>query len=501
MGDMRAIAVVLLALAAGMLSGVFAGPVAAQAKPQVQVTSVSTGNWPSVEATVTVLDAAGRPVTGLAPGAFSGDIGGAPLELRDVTTASAPGIGIAVVLTFDVSGSMAGAPLDQSKAAARALVAQLGPDDQVAVVAFATGVTVVQGFTKDRAAANAAIAGLVAEGNTALYAGVRDSIKLAASAPLPRRAVVLLSDGVDFGGVSGVDPASTLAQAEASGAIIFTIGLGAELDRAYLGDLAARGKGQFKVAPAPADLTDLYEYAASVLRSQYILAFDASGIDAAAAAGKPLTVRVDVGGVAVAGAAAIDVPQPPTLSPTPAPTAAPTAVPGATGESSGGLSPVVIAGAAVAAVLPASLVLTLLFRKRTASRRTAREAETLRRFRRPDAGPVSAGIERVVAEETARAWLRLPGGEKAPLGTAPVTIGFTADCTVQLPNGSRGPGLERARIWWRDGSFMLHNLSRAGNLQIGGKPVTWAVLEDGDEIEIGKTRVVFEATDRDPPGS
>jgi hypothetical protein len=38
---------------------------------------------------------------------------------------------------------------------------------------------------------------------------------------------------------------------------------------------------------------------------------------------------------------------------------------------------------------------------------------------------------------------------------------------------------------------MLHNLSRLGAATVGGKPVTWAVLEDGDEIEIGSCKLVF----------
>jgi hypothetical protein len=38
---------------------------------------------------------------------------------------------------------------------------------------------------------------------------------------------------------------------------------------------------------------------------------------------------------------------------------------------------------------------------------------------------------------------------------------------------------------------MAHNLSRQGGVSIAGKPVTWAVLEDGDELVIGPQRVIF----------
>ena len=76
----------------------------------------------------------------------------------------------------------------------------------------------------------------------------------------------------------------------------------------------------------------------------------------------------------------------------------------------------------------------------------------------------------------------------------PTTVGFTADCAVRLPsNGVSGLAghTERARVWRRDGRYMLHNLSRLGGITIAGRPVTWAVLEDGDEILIGGMKLVF----------
>jgi hypothetical protein len=38
---------------------------------------------------------------------------------------------------------------------------------------------------------------------------------------------------------------------------------------------------------------------------------------------------------------------------------------------------------------------------------------------------------------------------------------------------------------------MLHNLSRVGGVTIAGKPVSWAILEDGDEILLGGCRLIF----------
>lgn len=492
----------LLAVLAVFLFGLSGADGArAQEGPSVQVTNVASGEWPKVVAAVTVLDGPGRPVTGLAASAFAGSIGDQPLGVTTVTPANAPGIGIAVVFTFDTSGSMAGAPLEQAKAAAKGLVAQIGPDDQAAVVSFGSVVTVVQGFTKDPAALNLAIDSLTAVGNTALYAGVRDSILLADTAPLPRRSVILLSDGVDFGGVSGIGAEETYALADQSDAIIFTIGLGQEqdLDEPYLSALAARGRGQYLKAPTPEQLQGVYETAGSILRNQYIIEFDASDVDTAAAAGKPLVVSVNVGSTTASGSGAVALPAPPTTAPTVAASPTPQATGGGTTDdkSSGGFPAAIAAGAGVAVLAVMGVGTVFLARRRRKKAAAAAEFD-VKRFRQTDAKPALQEIARAVEPETVMAWLKLPDGTQAPLGMTPVTIGFSADCSVQLPGarlpvGQGQPGsMERARIWWRDGSYMLHNLSRVGTLRVGGKAATWVVLEDGDEIEIGGSVVVFD---------
>jgi hypothetical protein len=69
-------------------------------------------------------------------------------------------------------------------------------------------------------------------------------------------------------------------------------------------------------------------------------------------------------------------------------------------------------------------------------------------------------------------------------------VGFTGDCTICLPEGADQIGT-RLRVWKREGVYMLHNLSRLGKVAVAGKPATWAILEDGDVIELGPSRLVF----------
>ena len=39
---------------------------------------------------------------------------------------------------------------------------------------------------------------------------------------------------------------------------------------------------------------------------------------------------------------------------------------------------------------------------------------------------------------------------------------------------------------------MIHRLSEQGDLLVAGRPLVWAVLENGDELSIGPHRITFE---------
>jgi VWFA-related protein len=467
----------------------------AQTAPQVEVTSVDNSAWPSVQVTLTVQDDSGQPVPGLSQDAFSAQIAGEPVAISSLGTTSDPGLGVAVILTFDTSGSMAGPPLDQAKAAGKSLLALLGTDDVAAIVAFSDSPQVVQPFTADRAALNSAVDALQSGGNTALYAAVAQTADLARQAPLPRRAVVLLSDGVDFGGIGGVDPASTIASVADSGALFFSVGLGADLEEQYLQQLADAGHGQLLLAPTPGDLQALYEGAGNILRQQYVLTLDAP----ADLPGGDTSLQVQVttaGGTAVA-TSGLSVP----AAVTAVPTAEPTAVPSATqpaqqpepGGSSGFPWLIVVGVVAVAAVGAGTL---LLVRRRRAAVVVPEDVVPEERRPRSNEPVAFPQIVRAAGTEEPTAWIEGPDERKTPLTGSPMTIGFSLDCTLQLPPDG-DVHVERVRVWWRDGRYMLHNLSNAGIVMVAGRPATWVVLEDGDEIVVGGCPLTF----REPPAS
>jgi uncharacterized protein YegL len=469
------------------------GPASLQGALEARIDELNDSDFPVLHTAVTVTDTVGRPVVGLQPEQFQASAGGVPLAITQVQSAADNNVPMGLVLAFDVSKSMEGPALEQAREAGRTLIGQLLPIDQVAVLAFATNVQVLQPFTADRAVLLQAIDGLNAGGDTALYQAVASSSYLAASSSLPRRAVVLLSDGEDFGGRSTVDRATSLTTVRDAGMPVFVVGLGDKIDRPYLEELAAAARSPLLLAPSPEELQALYSRIGETLRHQYVVT-----VDAQAAPPGDVTFRLTVtyGGATTVAERPLTVPAPPPPPvPSPPPAVEPVQEP-APASTEGGVSPIAFAIVGAAVVLAVVAVGLLMARRRRRRRRQAEEGMEHRIQSLPPAEPPLASPE---DEETggarsapAIAQLALLRGatetERYPLGEAPATIGSAPDCTIRLPDGKPS---SRVRVWRREGKFMLHSLSRRGRVAVGGRPVTWAVLEDGDEIEIGPCRLRF----------
>ena len=109
-----------------------------------------------------------------------------------------------------------------------------------------------------------------------MYQAGYDAVELAARAPTPRRAVIILSDGHEYGGVSTAGREDARIAAKNRGVPVYTIGLGYdEFDRDYLQELSAAGYGIFSESPSPDELEARYSEFAALFRSQYILTIEA----------------------------------------------------------------------------------------------------------------------------------------------------------------------------------------------------------------------------------
>ncbi len=216
-----------------------------------------------------LLDRAGNPASAPPGGLITATIEGRPATVASVTEGVDVALPLALVLVIDTSGSMAGAPLAAAKLAIRPLIESLQAGDRAAIVEFSQTVSMPVPLTGDKAALLAGLNALVAGGNTSLYAGVVEAAKVVASAPEPRKAIVLLSDGEDFGNVSGVSQAQAVAAAQSSGVPHFVVGLGSELNTTFLETISATGGGSFLTSATSTQLGSLYASVSERLRRQY----------------------------------------------------------------------------------------------------------------------------------------------------------------------------------------------------------------------------------------
>jgi Ca-activated chloride channel family protein len=195
---------------------------------------------------------------------------------------------ISLVLMIDTSASM-DEKLPQAQAAAIRLVKTLRAQDRAEVIQFNDRITVLQDYTADQAALEAAIRSTRAAGPTALYnalyVALKDLDREKVAGELRRRAIVLLTDGEDTASLVTDDQALELARKTEIN--IYAISLRADRpqDRArlafsqaeYVLTSLARETGGHPYFPnSLSELDAVYDRIAEELRTQYSLGYVSS---------------------------------------------------------------------------------------------------------------------------------------------------------------------------------------------------------------------------------
>jgi VWFA-related protein len=230
-----------------------------------------------VELFTSVVDGRGRPVEGMAKDDFKVYEDGVEQEVRRFELVKDVPIYAGVLL--DTSGSMGDQGGDKMKAAVRGALSffenVITPKDRAAVVTFADQPTLAVRFTNQQEVLAGGLAGLTAEGDTALY----DSLVYALyyfGGLKGKRAIIVLSDGQDYGSKYGFT--ETLEYARRSGVAIYAIGIDLKdfETRTKLQRLAEETGGRSFFVGVSSDLTRTFEEVEKELRSQYLLAYQSS---------------------------------------------------------------------------------------------------------------------------------------------------------------------------------------------------------------------------------
>ncbi|HEX5835592.1 MAG TPA: VWA domain-containing protein [Pyrinomonadaceae bacterium] len=146
-----------------------------------------------VQLNVGVVDQQGRPVTSLTKGDFVIYEDGVKQSIQLFEPAEAP---FSLVLMLDMSGSTINFR-QQLKLASQRFLDVLRPEDRVAVVQFNAKVRLLSGFSVDRLKTAWAIDIADGAGETHFYAALKYALKELEKEGKRRKAIVVLTDGLD----------------------------------------------------------------------------------------------------------------------------------------------------------------------------------------------------------------------------------------------------------------------------------------------------------------
>lgn len=218
-----------------------------------------------------VTDAQGRFATGLQKADFEILDNGQPAEIA-VFSPSQP---ITATLLLDMSGSMEGRVLRVREAAVR-FVETLQPGDRLQIGTFGSEVAISPHLTADKPTLTRILREeLWPGGSTPLWLAL-DAAMTALQTEGGRRAIVLLTDGLD---TSGVREDRIVDRVGRESFIVYGIGVdGVKLDKTLVEAIAGSGGAHVTLRPDE-DLAAAFARIADELRHQYGIGFNPANAD------------------------------------------------------------------------------------------------------------------------------------------------------------------------------------------------------------------------------
>jgi Ca-activated chloride channel homolog len=201
-----------------------------------------------------------------------------------VSFSSTDDASVSVGLLFDTSGSMRGRTLDSGKQVVDVVLEALDRDaDEVSLFTFDTAVQQQTPFTNDAQTVRRAVDGIATWGLTSLYDGIADTAKRVQARPTDRRAVVVITDGLDTS--SRLTPPEVSGLASAIDVPVYVLvvappsrtGVGGQAVRDYeLASLAYWTGGDVLHVPEDETAAKAVERLMTELRQQYALTIESA---------------------------------------------------------------------------------------------------------------------------------------------------------------------------------------------------------------------------------
>jgi Ca-activated chloride channel family protein len=186
---------------------------------------------------------------------------------------------VTFMLALDSSGSMKRSA-DQAREAAREFISAMRPEDRLGTILFSTKSSLIHVPSEKREYALEAVDRYVADGGTALYDALYDSLAQLATVE-GRRAVVVVTDGRDENAAS-TGPGSlrtwegVLQKLEQTEATVYVVGIGSRVDRARLEQLARKSGGAAYFPTTVSSLAADYHKILDEIRRRYIIGYEST---------------------------------------------------------------------------------------------------------------------------------------------------------------------------------------------------------------------------------
>jgi Ca-activated chloride channel family protein len=245
-----------------------------------------------VSVTAIARDQNGRPVKGLGKNDFVVLEKGQPRPIVDFAFSDAGEISLTIL--FDSSGSMRQpAQLEAGRSVVKHVLSWIKPHvDEVSLYSFDRELRQEVDFTKNPDEVRDALGGLEPMGSTSLYDAVADAARESATRPSPRRAVIVITDGLDTSSKMTAAEVSGLASSidvpiyviavvnpiDHPGTEAFVGGAAQAQAGTHLTSLAEWTGGGVTVTSTPSHISIAARTIITELRHQYLLAFEASRV-------------------------------------------------------------------------------------------------------------------------------------------------------------------------------------------------------------------------------
>ncbi|WP_396627507.1 VWA domain-containing protein [Luteitalea sp.] len=265
-------------------------PVHGQSPVQDRPSATFRSGVSLVSVNAVVKDRRGRPVRNLTRDDFTVLENGANRPIVDFGFSDQGAVSFGVLI--DQSGSMTlSNNLDAAREVIRHLVAWFDAGrDEIALFAFDKQLRDVQPFTTDADAITAALPRLTAYGTTALYDAIASTAEQLETRPSPRRALIVVTDGLDTASTKTAEDVSAIASAiDVPVYVVVVMSPANHPDHGgiplrqgdapittRLANLAYWTGGDMLIASTPAETSQAARRLVTDLRHQYQLAFESS---------------------------------------------------------------------------------------------------------------------------------------------------------------------------------------------------------------------------------